>query len=247
MGVTTKVDAQRWRKAQEWERGYWEYKDRIRNRYGLNRLWPLIAFTGFKPLYRGDDWNAWWQDHFDGYAFLPGHCENAIELGCGPYTNMRMVLAHTRVDYVYLLDPLMPIYRTFANTFASKATKEHNVIFDPHPIETCPYGEPFFDLVIMINVLDHVMDAELCMQKAISMTKAGGILVVGQDLSNEDDIQLLSNQSHDVGHPIKVNHEWIEEKLLGITAPLLHKVLDRRAGREPDHHYGTFVYAGLKR
>jgi len=247
VGVITKVDEQRWRKAQEWERRYWESKDHIRNRFGLNKLWPLIALTGYKPAYRGDDWNAWWRDHFEGYGFLPPRCENAIELGCGPYTNMRMLLAGTYVDYIYLLDPLMPVYRTFANTFASKAARQYNLIFDPHPIETCPYGDPFFDVVVMINVLDHVMDAELCMQKAVSMTKAGGILIVGQDLSNEEDIRRLSTQSHDVGHPIKVDHAWMEERLLGSTEVILHHILDRSEGREPDHHYGTLIYAGRKR
>ena len=44
----------------------------------------------------GDDWNHWWKERFDGYRFLPVELGDCVELGCGPYTNTRLVLAGRR-------------------------------------------------------------------------------------------------------------------------------------------------------
>ena len=50
-----------------------------------------MSVFGMVEKYRGDDDNQWWADCFEGYKFLPPKAENVIEVGCGPYTNMRLV------------------------------------------------------------------------------------------------------------------------------------------------------------
>jgi hypothetical protein len=94
----------------------------------------------------------------------------------------------------------------------------------------------------MNNVLDHVRDAHLCLERATALLRPGGILVFGQDLSNGEDVR---NHPYDVGHPIRLAREDVDRHLTGFE-PLLRKDLSREAGREPRLHYGTLVFAGFK-
>ena len=87
------VDRERWERAQAWELAFWQ---RDQKRTGLRRiaypiLRPLLAAVGSKRA-TGDDWNLWWRDQLDGYRFLPDDLGDFIELGCGPYTNTRLIL-----------------------------------------------------------------------------------------------------------------------------------------------------------
>ena len=113
-------------------------------------------------------------------------------------------------------------------------------------MEDCPYRDDFFDLAIMINVLDHVQDARKCMENLTRIVKPGGWLVLGQDLTNEEDLGALSEDKGLVGHPIKMPYEWFSPYLDIRFKSFLHKVLTREQGREPRHHYGTLIYAGRK-
>jgi ubiquinone/menaquinone biosynthesis C-methylase UbiE len=113
---------------------------------------------------------------------------------------------------------------------------------DDHPIEQCPYAANYFDVVVMINVLDHVMDAQLCLATATRITKPGGLLVIGQDLTNEEDLKKIP---FDIGHPIRLRLEDVESQLIGFS-PVLRKVLPRAASRNPDAHYATLIFAGRK-
>ena len=71
------------------------------SRGGAGSAWPVL-----KPVLRafgwqrawGDDWNHWWAEHFDDYRFLPEHLGDYIELGCGPYTNTRLILPGRTAD-----------------------------------------------------------------------------------------------------------------------------------------------------
>jgi len=69
----------------------------MRAKYGKNIIWKILALSKLKPKYKGDDWNYWWRKVFDNYKFLPTHVNNAIELGCGPYTNARLVLENVEI------------------------------------------------------------------------------------------------------------------------------------------------------
>jgi hypothetical protein len=101
--------------------------------------------------------------------------------------------------------------------------------------------------VVMINVLDHVRDAAICMENLIRITKQGGWVIVGQDLTNEEDLEVLSRDPGLVGHPIKISHEWFEPYFNSSFSPSIQKVLSREQGREPSNHYGTMLFAGTKK
>ncbi len=241
-----RVPIERWQQAQVWEREYWVSKDRLRRRFWRKWLWFCLSRLRLKPAHRGDDWNEWWSAHFNHYAFLPETVENAVELGCGPYTNMRIITARCRPRHLFLSDPLMPTYVGFEHTFVSEMYRTGGCIVDDHPIEQCPFPERYFDLVVLINVLDHVQDAGLCIQKTTALVKDGGILILGQELSDPDDAERGRESDEETGHPIKVDQLWIESYLAPFD-PIIQRVLPREAGRRPSLHYGTLIYAGRRR
>lgn len=83
-----KVDTDRWQEAQRYERRTW--------------------MEGVAAL---SDRNEDHEKNFDGYKKLQGKSfGSAIELGCGPFTNLRRILTHCNVDEIHLLDPLANDY-----------------------------------------------------------------------------------------------------------------------------------------
>jgi SAM-dependent methyltransferase len=243
--VTDQVTRERWLEAQKWEQSHWVHTQRMRARYFKNVIWRLLSAAGLVSKYRGDDWNAWWQRQFDDYNFVPAEVENAIELGCGPYTNVRLMLNRTRINHLVLSDPLIRTYVNFKLTFVSEMYRKSACVLDDHDLEALPFAPNYFDLAVMINVLDHVHDARKCMENLVSVVRPGGLLIIGQDLTNEEDLKVLRHDPGAVGHPIKLNHEWFEPFLQGFQ-PIIKKVLDRKECRDPQQHYGVLIFAGRK-
>lgn len=239
-----KVPADRWQQAQQWEVGLWDETQRVRARYGKNIIWRILRSMRIVDRYRGNDWNTWWRDLFDGYRFLPPRVTDAIEVGCGPYTNMRYVMDACRPDRVVLSDPLIERYRHYQLTFLSEAQHQPWCRLDASPLEKLPFPDASFDLAIMINVLDHVQDAPACMQNVLRILRSGGWLILGQDLTNEADLAVLARDPGLVGHPIKLSADWFDPYLNKGFRPAIHKILPREDGREPTHHYATLLFCG---
>jgi SAM-dependent methyltransferase len=238
-----RVSADRWRKAQEWELELWCEGQRKR---GWKRVaWPVVA-----PILRavnwrrawGDDWNHWWRDRFDGYRFLPTRLGDCIELGCGPYTNIRLILEGRKARRIVCSDPLVDSYVTFRGRWLAEAYAAGRVEIDNHAIEELTLPAESADLVVMINVLDHVRDADVCLHKSIALLRPGGYLVLGQDLSDASDVV---GHPYDIGHPIRLCRDDISPYLEAL-ATVFRRDLSRAEGREPRLHYSTLVYAGRK-
>lgn len=244
--VNDKVTLERWCEAQTWERNHWVTTQNLRARYFKNAIWRLLSAAGRVSKYRGDDWNTWWKRQFDDYRFLPSEIENAIEVGCGPYTNVRLMLDRCRIHHLVLSDPLIRTYVRFKLTLVAEMYREAGCTLDDHPLEALPFASNYFDLAIKINVLDHVQDAHKCMQNLVNVVRPGGLLIVGQDLTNEEDMEVLRNDAGAVGHPIKLDNGWFEPFFQSFE-PVIKKVLSREQGREPSHHYGTLIFAGRKK
>ena len=246
MSNTDKVSHQRWQVAQDWERQFWANTQRLQAQYGKNWLWRLLSACGLVAKYRGDDWNHWWKQQFDSYSFLPPVVPNALEVGCGPYTNVRLMLDRCRFEHLYLSDPLIHSYAKFKLTFVSEMRRKAACVLDDHPLEELPFESGFFDLAVMINVLDHVENAARCMDNLLRVLKPGGILILGQDLTNEQDPVPPPDDSGSIGHPITLDHHWFAPYLDKGFRPIIRKVLPREQGRGPEHHYGDLIFAGHK-
>lgn len=109
--------------------------------------------------------------------------------------------------------------------------------------EDLPLPDKSIDLCVCINVLDHVQDAQQCIMQMRRVLKDEGILVIGQDLSNEDDVQLCPESWTDMGHPIKMDADFLDSCLNGLI-PVYRKILPREDGRDPRCHYGTYLLIG---
>jgi len=244
--VKDRVSEERWKDAQQWEEKHWIGAQKARAKYGKNFIWRVLSLFGFVPKHRGDDWNHWWKQAFADYGFLPESVENAIEVGCGPYTNIRLIQERCGTRHLMLSDPLIRTYVHFKLTYVADLYKRAACVLDDHPLEELPFADDYFDLAVMINVLDHVKDAPACMDNLIRVIKPGGWLILGQDLSNDEDAAALEADEGRVGHPIKIDEGWFKPWLEKGFEPTMHKVLTREEGRSPDGHYGTLLFAGRK-
>ena len=84
----TKVGADRWQEAQRYERRTW--------------MEGIAAMS---------DRNEDHESSFNDYQALTGKVfASGIELGCGPFTNMRKILDHCSIKDIHLLDPLANDY-----------------------------------------------------------------------------------------------------------------------------------------
>lgn len=234
------VDEERWQEAQRWELAFWS---------GRQHGWKRYVFRIVGPLYRllrperaaGDDDNVWWQEVFDAYAFLPKDVGDYIELGCGPYTNTRLVLKGREAQRVVCSDPLAAAYVQFPDRWLSKAAAAGEVEIDTHPIEDCPYPPGSFDVVVLINVLDHVRDAALCLETAIGLLRPGGYFIFGQDLADPASAGRPEYAWYEQGHPLRVTEADVRPFLERFGASLVDKVLPPR---DPRLQTGVLAFAG---
>lgn len=206
---------------------------------------------------RGDDHNKWWLRQFDSYAVLRNRVfPNVLEVGCGPHTNARLILPLIVFHRLFLEDPLMEVYvgmkktYTIARPFAlpgpvevARLQKKHNASLLSEPLEELSVPDESMDLCICINVLDHVRDADKCISEMRRVTRRGGTIVLGQDLSDKEDAKRCPESWEDPGHPIKVDDQYLEHQLRGVH-PLLKRLLAREQGRNPRCHYGTYLLIG---
>lgn len=219
----TKVSEERWKQAQRWEEEVW-----------LNL-----------PK-EDEDWNSWWFEKFNNYEILQNREFNSVlEVGCGPYAkNTEFFLSKfPNIEKVALLEPLLD---TFINNNYSvvRIIKEHRAETFNTSLEEAKIDSTY-DVIICINVLDHVKDANLCMENMKKLLNPKGVLILGQDLTNEEDLINCPATKTDIGHPIKLDHEYFKVKLQGFTH-LYQRILTRQEGRNPVAHYGTLIYVGEK-
>lgn len=244
--MVRRVDRERWLDAQRWELDLWTRETGSDRRARLRRWAARLGVGRWIPslLGSGDDWNHWWKQQFDDYSFVPARLGEVLELGCGPFTNVRLLREGRRFERVVCSDPLILRYISLRGTWIAEAYRRGIVEVDDHPAEECPFPSDRFDLVVMINVLDHVRDLDLSLANAIRVTNSGGLFVLGQDLTDEGDRARIGE---DIGHPIRTTHSELDGYTVPAFEPVIHRVLDRDSGRNPEAHYGTYIFVGRKR
>jgi SAM-dependent methyltransferase len=172
---------------------------------------------------------------------LPKTIGNALELGCGPYTNIRLIREGRSIPSIICSDPLAAHYVQYPRAWLAKAVRQGMVGVDHHPIEECPFSSNFFELTVMINVLDHVRDASKCMTEAIRITAPGGYLVIGQDLTSPSE-----RPPANPGHPFLLADDQIAPILDAACERVLYKIVPRDEISEKELHYGALAYVGRK-
>lgn len=195
----------------------------------------------------GDDYNTWWAKNFNNYEDIAGmRFDNVLEVGCGPHTNVRIIRPKVFNSRLFLEDPLIREYLNHRQILFWKKTPLQTLAALPsteitsHPLENLPYRDGMMDLVICINVLDHVSNFPACMYEMNRVLSKGGVIVIGQDLTNATDFEECPETMTDVGHPIKVDLQTLGAWTLGY-GKLFERVLSREEGRNPRCHYATYL------
>jgi SAM-dependent methyltransferase len=199
----------------------------------------------------GEDWNTWWSSKFSNYEFLKNeNVDSVYEVGCGPYAkNIEHVFqAIGKIpNRVLLEDPLLKSYVILGKS-VGRFMRLPNVSMISSPMEDFTLesaGIEPVDVVICNNVLDHVKSVEGCFRHMETALKPGGILILGQELTNEEDEK--NHPGHDdIMHPIMIDESNLS-KFLEPYEVLKYRVLSREEGRNPDYHCGTLLFVGRKK
>ena len=201
-----KVTKERWEKAQRTERKHW-----------------MEIGKDAK-----DDRNYYHKDKFDNYNSIKGRVfKNALEVGCGPFTNLRIVGNFCNIKSCSLNDPLIKSYLSHTNcsytnnslivdtgneklTFFDKIFRKKikiNNLYDC-AFEDISVSEKF-DLIVIINVIEHCYDLDIFFSKVISLLSENGVLIFEDKLYSIDNLKDDVNTVYDAAHPLRVNKEII--------------------------------------
>nr|WP_231402786.1 methyltransferase domain-containing protein [Caenimonas aquaedulcis] len=215
-----------------------------------------------------DDRNDEHAASFDHYAAIAGRAfDRAIELGCGPFTNLRVLARHMSIGRCVLLDPLIASYpahrhctyrhgrvkvapsgleRSLGTSLPGRALRrlvrtvrpawleqgipvERKLAF---PIEEMPACGAF-DLVVMINVLEHCFDAPRIFEALLRISKPGAAFVFHDRLYDTGEVESESRHRFDAGHPLRIGTPVIMDFLARHFDALHQRVAD-----VADHAHG---------
>jgi hypothetical protein len=256
-GIIT-VSKNRWNTAQTYERQTWMVKAGAHSTEDRNRD-HLANFDNFRCL--------------NGMVF-----NHAIELGCGPFTNLRYIMRSCRIQKCTLLDPLAedyfqhrhcnykdhflrgdarPLFDKLSRTIVHRAFRRvikrtaPNLLFATlpiqeiiaKPIEEMPIkGE--YDLIVIINVIEHCYDARLIFDKIKSMASKDAILVFHDKYYYHDQVSRDVSRLYDAGHPLRVDRSVVDDFLDSTCTPIYRKIgrkESRVAGVDLGHDTLYFV------
>ena len=177
------VDRSRWEEAQRYERKTW--------------MTNLVNAD--------DDRNSDHKNNFNGYQAIAGRTfRRVIELGCGPFTNLRLILPHIRAEHVTLLDPLIKDYLNHPHcTYRTGSLLGVPVETVASSIEEFNPSEPY-DLLVMANVLEHCFDVPAIFRRILQCLRPGGTFVFGDNAFRREQLETLLSHQFDAGHPIRV-------------------------------------------
>jgi len=195
------IDIDRWSEAQEYERKTW---------------------CDSPAMNMSEDRHHDHIKYFTNYSTL-NFCFNKedlslIELGCGPFTNIRHMLPQIRkrIKNIELLDPLIDEYKSRSPNCSYKNDILSN--FKVTTIRSSIEGYHFnktYDLIVLVNVLEHCYDIDLIFDKILNMMDENSVLVFNDHFYKDKDIIDLPQNSYDAGHPLQVSESYINKKLGG--------------------------------
>lgn len=187
-----KVDDDRWRVAQIYEKKTWMENN----------------------LSTSDDRNYEHLSRFDYYNSaenLLREKKSVIELGCGPFTNLRLLLPKLNVNKISLVDPLLNDYLGHPYCFyKNKKINDIDVDFHSTCIENLNTNLKY-DVLIMINVIEHCFDVDKIFNKILSLLDTGGIFIFSDVYFNQVD-ELVKNL-YDAGHPLRISEKKLNQFL----------------------------------
>ena len=191
-----------------------------------------------------DDYNYDHAAGFDDYSVLEGlEFEHAIELGCGPFTNLRIVAGKCQIATCDLLDPLVESYLTHPGCTYSRTSLEVDSTWMPRRFRQflrrhrrlglrgitiggrvsvgrlipAPIEDMpldgVYDLVVMENVIEHCYDIERVFANILNVLRPGGVFVIQDRYYYADRVVERASTLFDAAHPLQVDRHLIDEFL----------------------------------
>lgn len=175
---------------------------------------------------------------YDRYSALAGRTfEDAIELGCGPFTNMRVVAQVCTIRRLTLLDPLIEDYLGHPNCHyrdgalaldgGGRLPVAERVAL---PIEQFQPARQY-DLVVMLNVIEHCYNVPVIFRKIWDMTSAGGVILFHDRYFDHEQVTAEAERTYDAAHPLKVDRKLIDGFMGRFEAVFLRTVTTRGHAR----------------
>ncbi|NLD92983.1 MAG: class I SAM-dependent methyltransferase [Fibrobacter sp.] len=174
-----------------------------------------LNFAMKKQKAHSDDRNIEHYNRFDSYNILNElDVDNYIEMGCGPFTNSRLILNKFKsVKKVFLLDPLIDSYIKHKNcTYKGDNLCGYKVNRLCSSIENID-SELKFDVIVLINVLEHCYDIPLIFNKLYDQLNKNGTIVFSEATIQKDNLEEIVSSIYDVGHSIRLSTEFVEKFL----------------------------------
>lgn len=242
----SKVTKERWEKAQRTEFKHWMTLGKDSN----------------------DDRNFYHAQKFDNYKSIKDlRFENALEVGCGPFTNLRIIANYCDIKKCSLNDPLIKDYLTHAycsyneqRLILDKVSNQSKSFFDNFlkkklPIDklyACPFEEILtdvkFDLIVIINVIEHCFDLDLFFEKIISLLKVGGVIIFEDKLYELKKLKEDINIVYDAAHPLRVNKDLVTSFLENKFEKKYAEIEANRTELEGNvFEWDDIYYVGLKK
>ena len=191
----------------------------------------------------GDDWSEYWKENINNYDDIKGkHFPNVIEVGCGPFgKNLARITDLITYEKLYVLDPLLENYCKNGRSGIFKMCKDLNIEQLPIPLEEYTSHKNKMDLIICNNVLDHCYDSDVCFDNIYESLRSGGILIFGNDLKDEADIDI----ARDTMHPIMLQENYLKEKFSKYTV-IFQNIIPREECRNKEACCGC-IFTVLKK
>ena len=196
-GEIIKVSPDRWVEAQSYEEKTWMVN-------GINEI---------------DDRNYDHLIRFNNYSNIPfQNLKSFIELGCGPFTNTRLIIDRLPINCdIYLLDPLIDKYKNHPNcTYKNNTIGDKKIYTINSSIENFEVSKKY-DCVLMNNVLEHCYDIELIFDKILSILEDKGFFIFSDVCFSKSSIAELCEKIYDAGHPIRISKDSIDLFLKNFT------------------------------
>lgn len=215
-----RVGIPRWRKAQEYEQGFWQ------------RLGDSIEAGTREHL----DWYGWRANLLEQrLESIEGRCFDGktLEIGSGPIGIVNFMRGGER----YAIDPLEHFYATRP---ALVALRRPDVAYLDGTGEQLPFEQGTFSLVIIDNVIDHTYAPERILREIQRVLEPGGRLYLSVNVHTRWGAllhTLLAVLQIDRGHPFTFTSRSLHHLLSSTNFEIILEHLEdyeqaRRADRE---------------
>jgi len=186
------VSKERWNEAQKYEHLKWMQRG--------------LSLT--------DDRNFYHLEMFNCYSSIANNnFSSMIELGCGPFTNARIICDVLNVENVTLLDPLLFEYMNHPGcTYHDGKLNNKMINVINSPIEALDKKEQY-DIVVMINVLEHCQSIPKIFEKIQEIVKEDGIFIFSDVYFSQEVIKDISKHAYNSGHPIRIEEKYLKNFL----------------------------------